>query len=134
MKRRSLFCLTITLAIFVLAACSSIQNGLPNTGMGTVSVDKTPIIIPPTLLQAVQTEVARGFNISSNQVQIISAQQVDWTNACLDLPKSGESCAQASTPGYRLIAIVNGKRYEVHTDTTGQNVRWTIDQGSPITP
>ncbi len=121
----------ILLSTALLTACSAII-GLPNTGSATQGLLGTALPIPSELLQTVQQQVAQGLNVNGNQVKVVAAQQVDWTNSCLDLPQSWESCAQTNTPGYRLIVNVNGKQYEVRTDTSGQNVRWIVAPGTPM--
>lgn len=57
-------------------------------------------------------------------VEFLFAQQIDFQNGCLDLSSQGEMCSQAITPGWQVVARSNGNLYMIHTDTTGNNVRW----------
>jgi hypothetical protein len=106
--------LVVTLTL-VLSACASGQ-----------ALPANPTISPselPAAIQAAINQLSSATGVSVQDVQILSTEQVDWPDACLGLPKAGESCAQVVTPGFRVNLQVNGQKYEFRTDKEGKIVR-----------
>jgi hypothetical protein len=50
----------------------------------------------------------------------VSQDDVTWNDSCLGCPKTGESCKQLLTPGYRLVLRVRDATYEYHSDRGGK--------------
>jgi len=118
--------------ILTLAACGPQGVGVPVTGE-TPSVS-TPVASPDLPAKAVldaQQWLATQLSVAAEQVQIIEAEQAEWTDSCLGLGRPNESCLQAITPGWRVVLEVNGQRYEVRTDQTGSVIRVASPQGFP---
>lgn len=67
--------------------------------------------------------LAAQLNIPSEQIKIVSAEAVEWSDSCLGLGKPEEICAQVITPGYKVMLEAEGKSYEAHTDQNGDVVR-----------
>ena len=57
----------------------------------------------------------------------VSQDDTTWQDNCLGCPKTGESCKQVLTPGYRIVLRVRDATYEYHSDRGGK-VR-LCDQG-----
>ena len=57
----------------------------------------------------------------------VSQDDVTWNDSCLGCPKTGESCKQVLTPGYKIVLRVRDATYEYHADRGGK-VR-LCDQG-----
>lgn len=99
----------------VLSACAPAQ-----------ALPANPTISPSELAPAVQAainQLSSATGVSVQDIQVLSTEQVDWPDACLGLPKTGESCAQVVTPGLRVNLQVNGQKYEFRTDKEGNIVR-----------
>ncbi len=56
-------------------------------------------------------------------IGLVSAELVDWPDACLGIQQSNVMCAQVITTGYKVILSANGAQYEFHTNETGDVVR-----------
>lgn len=80
----------------------------------------------PGAALAAQQVLAAQLGVLPEEVKIIKAEKVDWSDACLGISSAGQMCAQVITPGFRVILEANGKRYEYHTDTTGSAVRLAL--------
>ncbi len=93
----------------------AVQNGGPGV-MDTLD----PIM---TAVDSSVTKLSQSLNINAVDIQILSAEPMEWPDACLGLPAQGETCAQVVTPGYLVTLEVNGTQYEFHTDQTGMQVR-----------
>lgn len=73
------------------------------------------------------TELAEKLGVAPEDITMVMAEHVDWSDSCLGLGGADEMCAQMITPGFRVTLEVNGKQYEAHTDETGTNIRWVED-------
>lgn len=92
------------------------------------SADATPTLFPPvasTAIENARQRVQEQAGIEPSDIQITEVEQVDWANACLELPEPDESCAQVITPGWRISVRVESidEQIEVHTDETGSQIR-----------
>jgi hypothetical protein len=54
---------------------------------------------------------------------VITLEQREWSDSCLELGQANESCALVVTPGFLVVLEVNGQQFEFHTDQTGTNIR-----------
>lgn len=108
-----------------LAACAPLATGVPVTG-------ETPVASPNLPARAVldaQEWLATQLSVAVEQVQLIEAEQAEWTDSCLGLGQPNESCLQVITPGWRAVFEISGQRYEVRTDQTGSVIRLAAPQG-----
>lgn len=74
-------------------------------------------------VQLARQFLAYELAIGLEDVELIRAKAVDWPNNCLGLVKPDQVCAQVITPGYQIIFLARGNRYEVRTDRTGEVMR-----------
>ncbi|MEJ2266405.1 MAG: hypothetical protein P8X95_23410 [Anaerolineales bacterium] len=115
MSTKKLALLFVVSLALILSACAPAQ-----------ALPANPTLSPSELSPAVQAAIkqlssATGVNVQD--IQIISTEQVDWPDACLGLPNTGETCAQVVTPGFQVVLQVNGQKYEFRTDKQGNIVR-----------
>lgn len=61
-------------------------------------------------------DLAARLSISSDAIQVVSIEEVEWRDSSLGLPQAGQLYAQVITPGYRIELAAQGKRYRYHTD------------------
>jgi hypothetical protein len=126
--------LVVFLAFSILvAACTPGANGsLPDTGAtaqpgaGTAAPDLPAGELPEGTPQAVTEALAflsQELGITVEEITVQAFEQVDWSNACLELPEQGEVCAEVITPGFRVRLEANGEQFVVHTDELGTVVR-----------
>jgi hypothetical protein len=59
-----------------------------------------PTQLPGAILEA-QNWLAERLGLAVDQLEVVSFEQVDWTDSCLGLGGPAESCLQAITPGYQ---------------------------------
>jgi hypothetical protein len=77
---------------------------------------------PPAIASAIKT-VAAKLGVDPASVEVKDFESIDWSDACLGLPTAGELCAEAVTPGWRIVLIAGGTQVEAHTDLLGSQVR-----------
>ena len=63
----------------------------------------------------------------------VAQEDMTWPDSCLGCVKTGETCAQVLTPGYRIILRVRDATYEYHTNR-GDRVRLCNQSLVPGTP
>lgn len=80
----------------------------------------TPSEATAQVVAAAKERLARELDISTEPVQIIAIEPVEWSDASLGCPEPGKMYAQVITPGYRVLLEVDGEQFEVHTDREGQ--------------
>ncbi|MBN2118754.1 MAG: META domain-containing protein [Anaerolineales bacterium] len=78
-----------------------------------------------------QRWLAAHLSVAIEEVQIVELEQAEWTDSCLGVGRSNESCLQVITPGWRVVFEINGQRYEVRTDETGSTIRLASPEGTP---
>ena len=78
------------------------------------------LMTPEQVRQIAQTTLAQALNVPPGQVAIDRVEPVDWRDASIGCAQAGMMYAQAITPGFRVVATVNGQRKEVHTDMSGR--------------
>jgi heat shock protein HslJ len=118
--QQALFVLVIALVALFLVGCGPVSVTLPGTGDGETPAP--PDQLPGAVLEA-QNWLAERLSLTVDQLEIVSFEQVDWTDSCLGLGGPAESCLQAITPGYQVIVRAGGQEYEVRTDETGMAIR-----------
>ena len=63
------------------------------------------------------------LNVDVDLIGLVSAEQIDWPDACMGIQQANVMCAQVITPGYKVVLSANGLEYEFHTNESGDVVR-----------
>ena len=113
------FGLIVVGILTILGACAS-RTSEPSTPTPEVF---NPLPPEQRAFEAVREELARQLGLDPLDIQLAEITPVDWPDACLGLPGSGESCAQVVTPGFRVVVEAGGKSYEFRTNREGSLVR-----------
>ena len=67
-------------------------------------------------------DLADRLDVPLDDVELLSAEEVDWPDGSLGCPEEEMMYVQALTPGYRFIFESDGQKYEYHTDLGNQLV------------
>ena len=111
--KRSLVFVSLCAFVVVSAGC----------GPGTTPAGATPVGLPPDVAEAAKGALSNSIDVPMDQIEIVRANQVEWTDTCLELGDPDEVCGQALTPGWRINLEAEGTEYEVHTDLGADTVR-----------
>jgi hypothetical protein len=76
-----------------------------------------------------RTALASSLGIDANNVSIVSAEEVQWSDGSLGCPQPGMMYPQVITPGFKITLEASGKSYTYHTDTRQHVIR--CDNPSP---
>lgn len=83
--------------------------------------------INETTMQAMselaRQKLAEELETAVDQITVVSADPVYWSDASLGCPQPGVTYQQVVTPGYRVTLVVNGTVYTYHTDTVQTVIR-----------
>jgi hypothetical protein len=67
-------------------------------------------------------DLAKKIGAPESDIAGVAQEDVTWPDSCLGCVKTGETCAQVLTPGYRIVLRVRDATYEYHTNR-GDRVR-----------
>lgn len=112
-KKSSFLTFLFVAAGFLLSGC----------GPRSVSAEATPLGLPPDVADAAKQELSDAIDVPMEDIAVVRANQVEWTDTCLELGGPDEFCGQALTPGWRIVLEAEGMEYEVHTDLGADTVR-----------
>jgi hypothetical protein len=87
----------------------------------------TPAATPGTgvadpIVQAVLADASAQLGVPVAELQVVSFESREWSDASLGCPKEGEFYAQVITPGYLIVVSGAGQQLEYHTDLQGNFV------------
>jgi hypothetical protein len=67
-------------------------------------------------------DLSKKIGAPESDIAGVVQEDVTWPDSCLGCVKTGETCAQVLTPGYRIVLRVRDATYEYHTNR-GDRVR-----------
>lgn len=67
-------------------------------------------------------DLSKKTGAPASDIAGVVQEDMTWPDSCLGCVKTGETCAQVLTPGYRIILRVRDATYEYHTNR-GDRVR-----------
>jgi hypothetical protein len=102
----------------------------------THQTDPIASLTEEAIVQTSINDLSLQLNIPSEQIRVISVEQVTWPDSSLGCSKPGVAYIQVLTPGYLIQLDANGKIYVYHTDTSDRVVRCKDlgNPGFPVTP
>lgn len=97
------------------------------TRISPAGADESPISVLPTpaplspaaqdAAEMLKDEVAEEVGVAPEELEVISAEEVQWSDTSLGCPEPGVMYAQVIVPGWKIIFLdAAGESYEVHTD------------------
>jgi len=131
----------MTLRRFVLflalpAATATVAFGChsqatPPPASATTSSSTTSSAARQDAFKAAAAQLSRDNNAPRDSIAGVSQDEMTWRDSCLGCPKTGESCTQVLTPGYRVVLRVADATYEYHTDLGGTARLCSQSPGQP---
>ena len=77
----------------------------------------------PDAVQAAMRRLSDLLNITIDQIEVVSANHVQWRDECLGISSPSSVCPQVITPGWVIVLQAEDQEYTFHTDETGGRVR-----------
>jgi hypothetical protein len=91
------------------------------------SVREAPSGTPPA--ETMRDILAQRLGLSLSGVEPVGEESVEWSDTCLGVRLPDVMCAEVITPGYRLVYIIDGEEYVIHTN---QDLSSFVVASSPI--
>lgn len=135
-----------TLAVFLAACAAEDQSEGPATTTSTStettsdprSVTPTtsttaPLgtYLPESLIDQAVTKAATEAGLSPNEIDVISAVQVTWSDAALGCAAEGQLSAQVLTDGYWVLLRSDYTTMDYRSDMSGE-FRLCVDGQPPV--
>jgi len=78
--------------------------------------------VPRAVRRAVAADAARRFAVSENDVVLVNAERLTWSDGAMGCPEPGQMYTQMLVPGFRVTAKTNAGQMLYHTDSRGTAV------------
>ncbi len=84
-------------------------------------IDEKPVTgeVPSELSERIVSDLARKLAVEPQAIEILHAEVVTWNDGSLGCPEPGQVYTQAPVPGYRLVLVHGGRRYDYHASAKG---------------
>jgi hypothetical protein len=79
--------------------------------------------LPSGVETAVKGMLSSMTGVPVEEIDVASAQEKEWPDACLGLAEQDEMCAQVVTPGWEVTLRAQGQNYLFRTNGDGAVVR-----------
>jgi hypothetical protein len=79
--------------------------------------------LPDEVERAVKEALSAGTGVPVAEIDVVAAEDKEWSDACLGLAEPDEMCAQVLTSGWEVTARAQGQAYVFHTNKDGTEVR-----------
>jgi hypothetical protein len=112
--------ISLLAAIWVISGCSAAAS---SDGPGSLTPSSLQpsqsaanpsgsIDLPASIVDPVVAEVARLAGVPTDQVTVVSAEEVTFSDGSLGCPVPGMAYTQALVDGYKIVAEAGGKTYD----------------------
>jgi hypothetical protein len=78
--------------------------------------------LPQTVHDALQADASKRSGVAAEQLTVVSAEKVTWTDGALGCPQPGRLYTQSIVPGYRVWMRAGQKMIVYHTNESGDQV------------
>jgi hypothetical protein len=105
---------------------------LPTRGVETQMIPTNPALTPAlqSMVDLARQDLAIRLSVAVNDITIIQAAGVTWSDSSLGCPEPGMAYAQMLSPGYLVVLGANGSHFEYHG---GKNQKLTYCK-NPLPP
>lgn len=74
------------------------------------------------LIERAKLDLAQRLSVPAAQIKAIETKEVFWPDASLGCPQPGIAYAQIPIPGYLIMLVYSGNKFEYHADTHGNTL------------
>lgn len=134
MNSRAFPCLTVLLAALLLAACAaqpaatSSPTASPTASptQGEPMTEESAAPSAPTAdiseegLEALVATAAEEADVDIDEIRIVTAEQVMWSDGSIGCPQPGQGYTQALVPGFRVVLEIDGEELHFHAARGGE--------------
>ncbi len=119
---RSILVLSI-LMVLGMSACAAdaAPTEIPGAGQPEETSTDPPAVGPGE--ETVVKQLAENLGLEESNISVLSSEETEFGDACLDVPMEGTLCAQVVTPGRIVVLDANGVQYKYHVSEDGGRVQ-----------
>ena len=145
---------TLLAALLAFAACTALPGTSPRPSLPTIPPSLTfppdDVTIPPDLtippdmtippelgdvpfsvFQQAAEQAAAAAGATIEDVTIVRAERVTWSDGSLGCPEPGQMYTQALVPGFWLVLRVGDQEFDFRASERGELKLCPIGQGQP---
>ncbi|HSL44099.1 MAG TPA: hypothetical protein VK897_11750 [Anaerolineales bacterium] len=127
MRRVLLLSLLFILLVGACAPAAATEAPADVTGEPTSSPEAEEPTAQPVSLgpaeEAVIKQLAENLSLEESDISLVSSEEAEFGDACLDVEVEGMLCAQVITPGHVIVLEADGIRYTYHTSEDGSRIQ-----------
>jgi hypothetical protein len=107
----------LAVLIVLLVGCGPADLGndsssnAPESGQASIPAEAEEIV------SMVKLDLAEQLGVAVDEVEVVSAEPVDWPDSSLGCPKPDHMYAQTITPGFQIVLASGGEQFVYHTGT-----------------
>lgn len=72
------------------------------------------------MVDLAKADLAKRLSLSPQEIALVKADSVNWSDACLGIHRPGVGCATVIVPGFLILLSARNEVYEYHTDLSGR--------------
>jgi hypothetical protein len=128
-KKFSLPIIIAVLAVIVGAAYLSLNPDMlkkeqaPVTSSSTASEQKGPTPKPRNAIEAIKAYAAMQFNVTVDEIKILSSEKRNWKDICLDIKIKNYDCKKSEISGSQAVVEANGIKTTYRSNEDGSIIR-----------
>jgi len=113
---------SILIAVLAAVGCNALPGASPSISLPTAPPDITlppsmsvpPALggVPPELYVLAAEEAAAVAGVAVEQVTLVRAEVVTWSDGSLGCPEPGQAYTQALVPGFWLVLMAGDREFD----------------------
>lgn len=76
--------------------------------------------VDQAMLDALIEQASQESGVAAEEVEVVAAEAVTWSDGSLGCPQEGMAYTQALVPGFRVMLEVGGERIQYHAGSDGE--------------
>jgi len=114
----------VTLLMFAITACAPAASATeePSNMDEQPAATQSRMDLTPAQRAAIGA-LSENLGLPADKIRLVSTEAADWPDNCLGVAEEGLDCAQAITPGFRILLQANGREVEYRTNEEGTHIR-----------
>jgi hypothetical protein len=117
----------VLVAALLLSGCgpAKSETEVPGTASPSAPPTSTPGVTAPAVgapgvpLEDARAALAQALEIDQSEISVVSAEEVRWTDGCLEVELPGTQCTEVIVPGWRITLEARDADWVYHTNSDG---------------
>jgi hypothetical protein len=119
----ALLILTVAACVPAAATQGPVDNEEPPTSTSEPQDAPADVETPVPAEEAAIEQLAENLDLDQADISILSSEETEFGDACLDVAIEGVLCAQVVTPGRIIVLEAEGVQYAYHATDDGSQLQ-----------